>query len=118
MLRLKEIGVKITLDDFGTGYSSLGYLKRFPINGVKIDKEFIDDIVDNNDSRELVTAIIAMANGLNLDILVAEGVEKEPQLNLLRASGCPTYQGFLYSKPLAAEDVRALLLKGPRRISI
>lgn len=118
MLRLKEIGVKITLDDFGTGYSSLGYLKRFPINGVKIDKEFIDDIAENNDSRELVTAIIAMANGLNLDILVAEGVEKESQLNLLRDYACPTYQGFLYSKPLAAEDMRTLLLKGPRRISI
>ncbi len=110
MLRLKEIGVKIILDDFGTGYSSLGYLKRFPINGVKIDKEFVKDIIDNNDSLELVTAIIAMANGLNLDTLVAEGVEEESQLDLLRESGCSTYQGYLYSKPLVSESLRSLLL--------
>lgn len=118
MLRLKEIGVKITLDDFGTGYSSLGYLKRFPIDGVKIDKEFIRDIFDKNDSRDLVAAIIAMANGLNLHTLVAEGVEEESQLNFLRKSNCPTYQGFLYSKPLPEEELQALLLKGPRRISL
>jgi len=118
MLRLKEIGVKITLDDFGTGYSSLGYLKKFPIDGVKIDKEFIKDLFGKNDSRQLVTAIIAMANGLKLHTVVAEGVEEESQLSLLRKSGCPTYQGFLYSKPLPQEELNALMLKGPRRISI
>ncbi|MFV1996644.1 MAG: EAL domain-containing protein [Acidiferrobacterales bacterium] len=118
MLRLKKIGVKITLDDFGTGYSSLGYLKRFPIDGVKIDKEFVRDIINNNDSRELVTAIIAMAKGLNLDTLVAEGVEEESQLNLLRESGCPTYQGYLYSKPLAAKALQQLLLPANRIRSV
>jgi len=118
MLRLKEIGVKITLDDFGTGYSSLGYLKRFPINGVKIDKEFVKDILDNNESRELVTAIIAMTKGLNLDTLVAEGVEKESQLDLLRDSGCPTYQGYLFSEPLAAKALQSLLLPVSRIRSV
>jgi diguanylate cyclase (GGDEF)-like protein/PAS domain S-box-containing protein len=115
MLRLKEIGVKITLDDFGTGYSSLGYLKRFPIDGVKIDKEFIRDISNSNDSLELVAAIISMAKSLNLDTLVAEGVEKESQLALLQESGCPTYQGYLFSEPLGSKALQSLLLP-PNRI--
>lgn len=118
MLRLKEIGVKITLDDFGTGYSSLGYLKRFPIDGVKIDKEFVKDISSNNDSRKLVTAIIAMAKGLNLDTMVAEGVEKETQLDLLLESGCPTYQGYFFSEPLGSKALQNLLLPANRIRSI
>ena len=118
MLRLRKIGVNITLDDFGTGYSSLGYLKRFPINGVKIDKEFVGDLLNNDDSRELVNAIIAMANGLNMQALVAEGVETEAQLNLLQKAGCPTYQGYLYSKPLPAKALHRLLLPASRLRSI
>ena len=100
LLDLKALGVSITLDDFGTGYSSLGYLKRFPINGVKIDKVFIKDLLKNNDSRELVTAIIAMAKGLSMTTLVAEGVETDTQLQALRQAGCTSYQGYLFSQPL------------------
>jgi diguanylate cyclase (GGDEF)-like protein/PAS domain S-box-containing protein len=118
LFSLKELGVSITLDDFGTGYSSLGYLKRFPINGVKIDKVFIRDLVKNKDSRELVTAIIAMAKGLNMKTLVAEGVENEAQLKILRKAGCHTYQGFLYSKPMSYPALEQAVLPKPRLKSI
>ncbi|MGW8247212.1 MAG: bifunctional diguanylate cyclase/phosphodiesterase [Acidiferrobacterales bacterium] len=115
---LKELGVSITIDDFGTGYSSLGYLKRFPINGVKIDKVFIGDLVRNNDSRELVAAVIAMAKGLNMQTLVAEGVENESQLKFLRKAGCPTYQGYLYSMPMPFAALEQHVLPKPRLKSI
>jgi len=109
LFELKELGVSITLDDFGTGYSSLGYLKRFPINGVKIDKVFISDLLKNNDSRELVTAIIAMAKGLNMTTLVAEGVESDTQLKVLRRAGCTSYQGYLFSQALPYEHLEQRL---------
>jgi len=113
---LRDTGISITLDDFGTGYSSLGYLKKFPINGVKIDKVFIKDLIINSDSRELVTAIIAMARGLNMSNLVAEGVESEEQLRILRQAGCPTYQGYLYSRPVPYTALaRKILPKGHLR---
>ena len=107
---LNEIGINVTLDDFGTGYASLGYLKRFPINGVKIDKVFILDLLQNDDSQELVVAIIALANGLKMGKLIAEGVENEAQLNLLREIGCPSYQGYLFSKPVPYASLEAILL--------
>ncbi len=118
LFRLKELGVSITLDDFGTGYSSLAYLKRFPINGVKIDKEFVRDILVNDDSRELVTAIIAMAKGMNMETLVAEGVEVDVQLELLRQAGCLTYQGYLYSQPLPPDALERNLLSDNRLRSV
>jgi diguanylate cyclase (GGDEF)-like protein/PAS domain S-box-containing protein len=116
--KLKELGVSITLDDFGTGYSSLAYLKRFPINGVKIDKEFVRDVLVNNDSRELVTAIIAMAKGLNMDSVVAEGVEKDAQLKFLQQTDCSTYQGYLYSEPLPPPALEKILLPSNRLRSV
>jgi diguanylate cyclase (GGDEF)-like protein len=115
---LKEIGISITLDDFGTGYSSLGYLKRFPIDGLKIDKVFVADLMKSSDSKELVTAIIAMTKGLNIGTLVAEGVESEDQLEFLREAGCPTYQGFLYSKPLPSDELERLLVRRSRLRSV
>jgi EAL domain-containing protein (putative c-di-GMP-specific phosphodiesterase class I) len=115
---LKDLGISITLDDFGTGYSSLGYLKRFPINGVKIDKVFIQDITRNDDSRELVTAIVAMTKGLNMKTLVAEGVETDAQLQILRKAGCPSYQGYLYSRPVRFAVLERQLFSGPRLKSI
>lgn len=99
LLKLRALDISVTLDDFGTGYSSLAYLKRFPISGLKIDKVFVHDMLKNSDTRQLVTAIIAMAKGLNMKTLVAEGVENEIQLELLRRAECPTYQGYLHSKP-------------------
>jgi diguanylate cyclase (GGDEF)-like protein/PAS domain S-box-containing protein len=110
LLKLQALGIEVILDDFGTGYSSLQYLKRLPINGVKIDKEFVADMLKNNGSRELVQAIIAMAKGLNMTTLVAEGVESDIQLELLRRAGCPTFQGFLHSKPLEKDPLFQLLL--------
>jgi len=113
---LNEIGIQVTLDDFGTGYASLGYLKRFPINGVKIDKVFILDLLQNDDSQELVVAIVALANGLKMGKLIAEGVENEAQLNLLREIGCPSYQGYLFSKPVPYASLEAMLLPAKHRL--
>ena len=115
LLKLQALGIQVILDDFGTGYSSLQYLKRLPINGVKIDKDFVADMLKNDGSRELVQAIIAMAKGLNMSRLVAEGVESDIQLELLRRAGCPTYQGYLHSKPLSKDELIQLLLDGTNR---
>lgn len=96
---LKQLGIPIAMDDFGTGYSSLSYLRNFPFDVLKIDRSFIHDITNNTSDQELVSAIIAMANGLNLKV-VAEGVETQQQLNLLKKLNCDLAQGFLISKPL------------------
>jgi len=116
--QLNDLGVSITLDDFGTGYSSLAYLKRFPISGLKIDKVFIRDLIRNHDSRQLVAAIIAMTKGLKLDTLVAEGVETEQQLEILQTEGCPTYQGYYYSKPLLPCELMQVIKPANRLKSV
>jgi diguanylate cyclase (GGDEF)-like protein len=109
--QLHKMGVGLSIDDFGTGYSSLNYLKRFPIDKLKIDQSFIRDISADVDDAAIVQAIIAMAHSLRLRV-VAEGVENEGQLDFLRALDNDEYQGFLYSKPLSAAEVeRRLLLK-------
>jgi EAL domain-containing protein (putative c-di-GMP-specific phosphodiesterase class I) len=96
---LKEMGIKIAVDDFGTGYSSLAYLKRFPIDVLKIDRTFIRDLSVDSDSLAIVTAITALAKSLNLTI-VAEGVETKEQLDYLCTKKCDRAQGFLISRPL------------------
>ncbi|MEQ3641156.1 MAG: EAL domain-containing protein [Alteromonas sp.] len=108
MTRLRERGIHLALDDFGTGYSSLAYLKRFPLNTLKIDKAFIDDIAKSSVDRHMAAAIINIAHNLGLKV-VAEGVEEEAQLNILRRYDCEMLQGFLYSKPLNAERFEKLL---------
>lgn len=108
MNRLRERGIHLALDDFGTGYSSLAYLKRFPLNTLKIDKAFIDDIAKSNVDRHMAAAIINIAHNLGLKV-VAEGVEEEAQLNILRRYDCEMLQGFLYSRPLNAERFEKLL---------
>lgn len=100
---LQKTGVRISLDDFGIGYTSLGFLKKFPINSVKIDKSFISELISNNDSQAIVNAIVAMAKNLKIDI-VAEGVETIEQKNYLQKINCNFAQGYFYSKPLIAED--------------
>jgi diguanylate cyclase (GGDEF)-like protein/PAS domain S-box-containing protein len=108
MRRLRERGIHLALDDFGTGYSSLAYLKRFPINTLKIDKAFIDDIATSAEDRHMTQAIITIAHNLGLRV-VAEGVEHENQLSILRRYKCEMLQGYLYSKPLSAVRFERLL---------
>ncbi len=108
---LKELGVRLSIDDFGTGFSSLAYLKRFPIDKLKIDQSFVRDIPDQRADMEIVSAIISLTKSLHLDVL-AEGVETETQLEALRALDCTYAQGYLFSRPAAADDLLTLL-QGP-----
>jgi diguanylate cyclase (GGDEF)-like protein/PAS domain S-box-containing protein len=105
---LTSIGIKIAIDDFGTGYSSLSYLQQFPINTLKIDKSFVSSIHVNAGGTSIVNAIVAMAQGLNLN-LIAEGVETDPQLEYLRSLGCAEIQGWLFGKAESADKTRLLL---------
>jgi EAL domain-containing protein (putative c-di-GMP-specific phosphodiesterase class I) len=102
--QLRALGVTISIDDFGTGYSSLAYLKRFPLNTLKIDKSFIGDLETNQDDQEITRAIITLGQNLKLKVL-AEGVETSGQLDFLRRNGCDLVQGYIYSRPLPAEEV-------------
>lgn len=108
MERLREKGIHLALDDFGTGYSSLAYLKQFPLNTLKIDKAFIDDIATSSVDKHMTAAIINIAHNLGLKV-VAEGVEQEQQLSILRRYDCEMLQGYLYSKPLSSARFERLL---------
>ena len=105
---LKKMGIKLSIDDFGTGYSSFAYLKRFPLNALKVDRCFVKDITQDKDDAAICSAIIAMAHNLNLSV-VAEGVEDEEQLAFLKKHDCDYVQGFYYSRPITAEDFFRLL---------
>lgn len=106
---VRALGFRVSLDDFGTGYSSLAYLKRFPMDTLKIDRAFVGDMERNPADRALVEAILAMARSLGLDV-VAEGVESEGQLEMLRRLGCRYAQGYHLSHPIPAEGIGDLLL--------
>jgi EAL domain-containing protein (putative c-di-GMP-specific phosphodiesterase class I) len=106
---LKELGVRLAIDDFGTGSSSLGYLQRFPIDMLKIDKSFVDGIAaDDSEDPALVRAIIQMATTLGLDT-IAEGIEGAEQLAELRSAGCNSGQGYLFARPLQADALGSFL---------
>ncbi|WP_338758771.1 EAL domain-containing protein [Massilia sp. METH4] len=105
---LKELGIKISIDDFGTGYSSLAYLKRFPIDKLKIDIAFVREVTSNPDDAAIVLAIINMAHSMKLKV-IAEGVEKDAQLAYLRRHDCDEMQGYYFSRPVPAADFEAML---------
>ncbi|WP_262687262.1 putative bifunctional diguanylate cyclase/phosphodiesterase [Paenibacillus baimaensis] len=108
LLSLKKIGIKIAIDDFGTGYSSLNYLNKFPIDTLKIDRSFVNQIKNTTDNQEIITTIIVMARNLKLKV-IAEGVETVEQLRFLEEQQCNEVQGFYFSKPLTVEGIQALL---------
>jgi len=109
MAQLRERGVKFSMDDFGTGYSSLQYLKRLPLDQIKIDQSFVRDIATDNDDAMIIKTIIAMGHALSLDV-IAEGVETEHQRTILEAYGCRHYQGYLFARPLPLAECESLLL--------
>ncbi|CAM2802223.1 putative bifunctional diguanylate cyclase/phosphodiesterase [Deinococcus radiodurans] len=111
MERLRQLGVRLHLDDFGTGYSSLSYLQLYPIDVLKIDRSFVQGMLDNDSNAELVRTIVAMAKNLNLKV-VAEGIEDPRQLAALRGLGCDAGQGFLFSPALDVHAARTLVAEG------
>ncbi len=111
--RLRAMGVKISIDDFGTGYSSLAYLRRFPIDTLKIDIAFIREVTTNPQDAAITRTIIELAHSLNLRV-VAEGVETQAQLGFLKAAGCDQIQGYLFSRPLPMAELERLLLEKRR----
>jgi EAL domain-containing protein (putative c-di-GMP-specific phosphodiesterase class I) len=105
---LRAMGVRLAIDDFGTGHSSLGYLKRFPINQLKVDRSFVRDLPHNTDDVAIARAVIAMAHSLRMSV-VAEGVEHQAQFDLLRAEGCDEFQGYFCRPPLEEDELMRFL---------
>lgn len=108
MTELRNIGINFSIDDFGTGYSNLNYLKKLPLDIIKVDQSFIRDLLNDQSSITIVHTILAMAKQLNLTT-IAEGVETDAQLLELKKMGCHVYQGYLYSPPVEAERFQQLL---------
>jgi PAS domain S-box-containing protein len=109
--KLKDMGVRLAIDDFGTGYSNLNYLKRFPVDKIKLDQSFVRDLTTDPDDLSISRAVIAMAHGLRLEV-IAEGVETEGQLALLAQNGCDEIQGYLFSRPVPAAECARMLREG------
>ncbi|WP_458701027.1 EAL domain-containing protein [Sulfurospirillum sp. 1307] len=107
--KLKKDGIKVSLDDFGTGYSSLSLLKQLPIDELKIDKSFVDDILSDERARKMIQSIILIGKQLNMNVL-AEGIEKKEQKDLLQEYGCDLYQGYYFAKPLVINDLKEFIL--------
>lgn len=111
---LRSMGIQIAIDDFGTGYSSLSYLHRFPANLLKIDKSFIDKMNTGDSSRQYVAAIISIGHVMGFDV-ISEGVEETEQLETLKEIGCDYIQGFIWGRPLSAEDAEKLVLESVKK---
>ncbi len=110
VLLRRDVGIQVALDDFGTGYSSLSYLQKFDIDYIKIDRRFVHNLGSSPESIALCEAIIVMAHKLNMKV-IAEGIETEEQLDLLKQIDCDYGQGYLFSQPIPAEAFKALLIK-------
>jgi len=110
MWELRELGVAFAIDDFGTGYSSLSYLKNFPIDILKLDKSFVDDVGIPSENGALAETIVMLGKNLNLQT-IAEGIEQTGQLDALRAFGCQFGQGYFLAKPLTSREVDTALAK-------
>ena len=110
MNKLRELGVKLAMDDFGTGYSSLSYLQILPITLLKLDRSFITDIQHDNIAYEIVSAVISIAKSKKIKT-IAEGVENQKQEEILRKAGCDYGQGFLYGRPMPAEELERIFLR-------
>jgi diguanylate cyclase (GGDEF)-like protein/PAS domain S-box-containing protein len=110
LTRLREMGVRVAIDDFGTGHSSLNYLKRFPIDTLKIDRSFVEDLPDRFEDAAIVRAVLELARGLDLRV-VAEGVETKAQLDFLQGHECREVQGFYFAEPMPASELREFMLK-------
>ncbi|MBM3514171.1 MAG: EAL domain-containing protein, partial [Alphaproteobacteria bacterium] len=110
MQKVRDLGCGLSIDDFGTGYSSLSYLGRFPITTLKIDRAFVRDVQENQNTAEIARAIIKLSRGLNLEV-VAEGAEHLKEVDFLRENGCDVIQGYYYSKPLAADEFEKKLTR-------
>jgi len=106
--KLREHGIRFSIDDFGTGYSSLGYLQSLPINELKIDRSFVRELPESTNSLAIVKTIVALASALDMKV-IAEGVESEDQRAVLAANGCRHFQGYLFARPLPADEFSALV---------
>ncbi len=112
---LKNLGFLLSLDDFGTGFSSIGYLRQFPFDMLKVDRSFVRDIGINTTANALIQSLVSLGDAMDLSV-IAEGIENEDQLKLLRLVQCEYAQGFLISRPVPAEEITALLARlGPER---
>ena len=112
LLELRKLGVKLGLDDFGTGYSSLSYLHRFPLDTLKIDRSFVARLLEEGENREIVRTIVTLGKNLGMDV-VAEGVEQAQQLDDLRGLDCQHGQGYLFARPLPADEAIRVLREKP-----
>ena len=111
MTQLRKLGVRIAMDDFGSGNSSLGYLVRLPIDTIKIDRAFVQDVDESEPADRVIQAIVSMARGIGLEI-VAEGIETEPQRSRVIELGCDRLQGFLLGRPVPAAEIEQLVFQG------
>jgi EAL domain-containing protein (putative c-di-GMP-specific phosphodiesterase class I) len=111
LTKISNLGIELAVDDFGTGYSSLAYLKKLPIDKLKIDQTFIKDLPDDDEDVAITKAVIALAKSLKLNI-IAEGVEKKEQRDFIVENGCQNIQGYFYSRPVPADEMEYLLING------
>ena len=108
LTKLRELGVQLSIDDFGVGYSSLSYLHRFPINVLKIDRSFVDKMLETKERKDVIISIVGLARSLNLEI-IAEGAEDEAQVEELQRLGCDYVQGYAFYRPMDSESISRLL---------